>query len=452
MSWAEERGLPVKTDEHLNVLISVPAAEGFEDLPAVVLQAHMDMVCQKTEESDHDFSTDPIRLIWDGNWLRADGTTLGADNGIGIAITLALAEDSELQRPALELLFTTDEEQGMSGAAGLSTEWLSGEYYINIDWETEGSIALGAAGGVAMISTIPLSFSDIEDSSTVFSLTVDGLQGGHSGVDIHKNRANANLLIAEALSDSLPFRLIRFSGGTAQNAITTSSEMIFALSRNHADQFRSQFSQFEASVRERFKDETGLSMSLTEIDDTVYYAATEEESATVIQFMMNIPQGVYEWSEQFPGLPETSNNTGIVQTEGQGVAITTFHRSFDAAKLQEVTGIIMGEAAAAGGSAEVLSASPSWQPDPDSRLCKMAMAAYERLFNKPLELIVVHAGLECGYIAEKYPGMEIISAGPTIEDVHTPRERLYIPSVEKVTVFLQTLLQDLALEGSNTRQ
>ncbi len=446
VAWAEERGLPVKSDGYLNVLISVPATEGFEDLPPVVLQAHMDMVCQKTEDSDHDFSKDPIHLIWDGDWLRADRTTLGADNGIGIAIALSLALDPGLQRPALELLFTTDEEQDMSGAANLSPDWLTGTKYINIDWETEGSIALGATGGVVMVTTFPLSLSDVEKSSKLFSLHIDGLTGGHSGLDISKNRANANVLIAQALSVPIPFRLLSFSGGSAQNAITTSSEIIFALSPDQVDGFQTRLSEFEATTREQYPDETGLRIAFTETNGTDRRAATEDESARLIQFMMNIPQGVYEWSQQFPGLPETSNNTGIVKTEDQAVLITTYHRSFDPVKMQDVTLIITTEAVASGGTSKIQTSFPAWKPVPDSELCITAMVTYEDLFHTPLELVVVHAGLECGYIAEKYPGMEIISAGPTIVDVHTPRERLFIPSVEKVTFFLQTLLEDLALE------
>lgn len=446
VAWAEERGFQVKSDAYHNVLISVPAAGGVEDLPPVVLQAHMDMVCQKTEDSDHDFSKDPIHLIWDGDWLRADRTTLGADNGIGIAIALSLALDPGLQRSALELLFTTDEEQDMSGAANLSPDWLTGTKYINIDWETEGSIALGAAGGVVMVTTFPISLSEVEKSSKVFSLHIDGLTGGHSGVDIDKNRANANVLIARALSDPMPFRLIRFSGGSAQNAITTSSEIIFALSPDQVDAFQTRLTEFEATIREEYPNETGLTIAFTETDGTDRRAATEEESAGIVQFIMNIPQGVYEWSQQFPELPETSNNTGIVTTKDQTVQITTYHRSFDPVKLEDVTVIITTEAVASGGTSRFQSGFPAWNPVKDSKLCITAMATYEDLFQTPLELVVVHAGLECGYIADKYPGMEIISAGPTIVDVHTPRERLYIPSVDTVTFFLQTLLEDLAFD------
>ncbi|PTN36017.1 aminoacyl-histidine dipeptidase [Desulfonatronum sp. SC1] len=443
VQWAEERGFPVKTDEFLNVLISVPAAEGYADAPVVALQAHMDMVCQKTADSDHDFTTDPIRLVREGDWLRATDTTLGADDGIGMAIALFLAEEPGLKHPALELLFTTDEEVDMSGAEGLAEDALKAERFINIDSETEGFVTLGAAGGVKLEITLPLAFTPLSPGQAMYSLRVDGLLGGHSGVEIHKNRANANVLVARALDEAIPFRLISFAGGSADNAITPASELILALEPEHDDALRARIAAFEQEIRDEYPEETGFSVTLQALANPADAALSATDSARLIELILAIPQGVYEWSEIFPGLPETSNNIGILLTTDAALELTVFHRGFSPEKLENLAREIEQTAAQAGAATNRRSQFPAWPPNPEAALYKKALVAYERAFSTPLQTEVVHAGLECGFIAEKYPHMEIISIGPTMEYVHTPKERLHVPSVERVALFLRELLKDL---------
>lgn len=442
VEWAKQHDYPVKTDERKNVLISVPATKGDENRPTVVLQAHMDMVCQKADDSPHDFTRDPIILVRDGDWLRAKDTTLGADDGIGIAIALALAEDAQQPRPALEVLVTTDEEIDMTGADGLSKDWLTGRKYINIDSETEGAVTLGAAGGVKMDITLPLTFSALAKDQPVFSLRIGGLLGGHSGLEINKNRANANVLIAGALSGAMPFRVISFDGGTADNAITSTSEMQFALSPDQVDALKTRLAAFETDLRKRYPDEKQLSITLTPIENGPDQAAPEADSAGIVKLVMDILQGVHEWSQEFPGLPETSNNIGIIKTVNDTLYVTAFQRSFSPAKLEEIVRFIEAAAANARAVSQRRSTFPTWPPKTDSELYKKSLLAYEKLFNTPLKTEVLHAGLECGYIAEKYPGMEIISIGPTLENVHTPRERLYVPSLEKVARFMRELVRN----------
>jgi len=443
VEWAKQRNFQVKTDDFKNVLISVPASKGYENYPTVVFQAHMDMVCQRTNDSTHDFSKDPIVLVRDGDWLRAKDTTLGADDGIGIAIALALAEDSKTPHPALELLITTDEEMDMTGAAGVSKDFLAGKKYINIDSEKEGVITLGSAGGVKIYNTLPLTFSALPKDLLVFSLRIDGLLGGHSGVDINKNRANANVLIAQAFSGNIPFRMINFSGGTVHNVITQASEMLFALSPEYVDALNTQLATFEQEIRKQYPDEKNLSITLTPVENSSHQTTSEADSAKVVQLVMSIPQGVYEWSDEFVGLPETSNNIGIVKTENNTVKIDALPRSFDPKKLEDIARSIEVTALDAGAASTPGSSYPAWPPNLDTDLYHKSLSVYERLFGTSMITEVVHAWLECGCIAEKYPGMEIVSIGPTVENVHTTREGLYVPSLEKVSQFLSELIQNL---------
>lgn len=443
VQWASKRDFPVKTDAFNNVLISVPASEGYADASPVALQAHMDMVCQKIADSDHDFATDPIRLVREGEWLRAKDTTLGADDGIGMAIALFLADEPGLKRPALELLFTTDEEVDMSGAEGLAKDALSAQRFINIDSETEGFVTLGAAGGVKIEIMLPLAYAPFPPGQVTYSLRIDGLLGGHSGIEIHKNRANANALVARAVDKAVPFRLISFAGGSADNAITPASELVFALALEHEDALKTRIAAFEQEIRREYPEETGLSVTLQPVSAGADTALSETDTGHLIELVLAIPQGVIEWSETFPGLPETSNNIGILRTTDTFLELTVFHRSFSPEQLESLARVIERTAADARATSNRRSQFPTWPPNPDSLLYKQALAAYERVFSTALQTEVLHAGLECGFIAEKYPQMEIISVGPTLEYVHTPKEHLHVPSVERIALFLRELLKEL---------
>jgi dipeptidase D len=441
VAWAEQRNLAVESDEHNNVLITVPASPGYEDRPGVVLQAHMDMVCQKVDGSPHDFRSDPISLVREGDWLRAKDTTLGADDGIGVAIALALAEDPPAAHPRLELLFTTDEEIDATGAAGLASDFFTGTRLINLDSEVEGAVTLGAAGGIKLDISLPLTFSGLPEDLQVYSLRVEGLLGGHSGMEIHKDRANANILIAQALSP-VPFRMIDYMGGTADNAITPSSEILLAVAPTHVKQLEERIATFELEARRRHPDETGLSITLR-ATNPADEALSDAGSTKVVELITRLPQGVTAWSTEFTGLPETSNNVGVVRIANGILEVTAFPRSFSAEELEEIAQRIEALVATSGATSVRRSRYPVWRPDPGSTLYTTAIEVYQRLFNTPLRTEVLHAGLETGYFAEQNEALDIISIGPTVEHVHTPRERLDVPSVDRLARFLEELLGEL---------
>jgi len=443
VNWARERNLAVKTDATGNVIISVPGYQGRENEPPVALQAHIDMVCAKTVDSTHDFTKDPITMIRDGQWLRADRTTLGADDGIGVAIALFLASEPGIDRPPLELVFTTDEEVDMTGAAGLAPGAITARRLVNLDWETEGSVALGAAGGIKMDISLPMPFVVLQDEWEVYKLEISGLLGGHSGLAMGKNRANANVLAARALEGTAPVRVIAFDGGTADNAIAPSAAVTLAVAGKDADALKARVSAFGLTLRRDYPEEKGLRLSLARQQATPSAAASSADSKSLISLILDIPQDVHEWSTRFPGLPETSNNIGMVNLVSGAARLKVFHRSFNPKKLEAFAQRVEGTASKAGAASMRRSAFPTWPPDPESALYKQSLVSYEKELRSPLETHVVHAGLECGFIAEKYPGIEIISLGPTLLDVHTPTERLHLPSVEKVVRFMRRLLKDL---------
>lgn len=443
MQWAAQHKFPAVADAHKNVIVNVPGSAGRVNQPPVALQAHMDMVCAKTSESTHDFATQPIEWVRDGDWLHANKTTLGADDGIGVAIAMYLATEPGIDRPPLELVFTTDEEIDMSGAAGLAPDAIKAKRYINIDWETEGSLALGSAGGIKRDVTLPMTFSALDGGWDTYRLEITGLRGGHSGLSAGKGHANANVLLAQELQAVGPFRLAAFEGGTADNAFAPSATAVFAVPHDNSAAMPGALNQVEQSIRAKYPDEKGLNVSLTSVTDPPSAFSSPADSKTLVGLLLDIPQDVYEWSTILPGLPETSNNIGVVHTADSSVIIKTFHRSFNPTKLEAFTQVVQDAATRAGATTVRRSAFPTWPPVPESALYKASLAAYEKAFGTKLATVIVHAGLECGFIAEKYPGIDIVSVGPTLIDVHTPDERLYVPSVDRVLTFIRQILKDI---------
>lgn len=441
VEWARSRGLAVSSDAHKNVLITLPATAGREASPGVILQSHMDMVCLKTEGSTHDFTMDPIPVIRDGDWVHAKDTTLGADNGIGIAIALTIAESPPESHPKLELLFTTDEEKDMTGIAGLRDGILTGRRFVNLDSETDDVVTLGAAGGVHTDIALPLAMGPLPAGMNVFVLKISGLLGGHSGVDIDKNRPNANVLAAQLLAGAGPFRLVSMSGGSAGNAIATSAELTLAVEPDMTAALHSYASGFIASTKEQYPQEEGLTFTLSEAPNAQQQAASPQDSAAAMRLITAIPQGVTAWSQEFAQLPETSNNIGIVSSVNGTLNIATFQRSFHAEELDAIARRIADTATAAGASSSRKGLFPAWPPNSSTGLYRAVTETYSKLFGSAMTTEVIHAGLECGYIAKKYPAMEIVSIGPTLEDVHTTRERLKVASLPKVWKLIHGVLQ-----------
>jgi dipeptidase D len=445
--WAETRQLPVKKDAAGNLVITITPSAGYEQAPTVIIQGHMDMVCEKSPDSNHDFSKDPIRHIYDGDWLHADKTTLGADNGIAVAMALAIADDKNLLHPPLELLITVDEETGLNGAKLLEPGFVQGRILLNIDSETDGVFTVGCAGGRNTHISRKLTFRGLAEDNLVFNLTILGLHGGHSGIDIHKQRANANKILARALQQLTPscrVRLVSIKGGTAHNAIPRDACAVFACSPTQAGKIDKIISEFEHIVQAEYEAiDASLALSLAPVDSgpQAVKALSEQETRAVVDLLLSVPHGVMGMSPVFNGLVETSNNMATVEIKDDSLQIMTSQRSSVMSRMDEVTAVINAAAALAGAETTSDSEFAPWTPDLQSPLLKRCKEVYHRIAGRDAGVESIHAGLECAIIGDKYPGMDMISFGPTLEDAHSPNEKLFIPSVGPVWDFLVALLE-----------
>jgi dipeptidase D len=445
--WALEKNFDFKKDSAGNLLISIPGSTGYETSPPVVIQGHMDMVCEKTPDSGHDFSRDPIELIFEDEWVRAKDTSLGADNGIGLALAMAIASDKSLKHPPLELLFTVDEETGLTGAGRLEESWLKGKILLNIDSENEGTFTVGCAGGKDTRIRFPVTFEMIPENPTYYRLKVHGLRGGHSGVDIHEQRANAIKILARGLflvMEKYPIHIVSINGGSAHNAIPREAEAMVALNSDFADSMGKNIREFEQTVQEEFENiepELKVALEKSHVNgDTSKNIISEKHALAAIRLLVGIPHGVYNMSYRIPGLVETSSNLATVTTKKSMIELVTSQRSSIISRLSEITDQIKAVSALTGAETEDENAYPAWQPQMESPLLSRCVDIYTDLFGKKPKIEVIHAGLECGVIGAKYPEMDMISFGPTIKGAHSPDEKLHIPSVGKVMTFLTELL------------
>lgn len=444
ITWAAEHNCTSKTDTTGNLVIYVPASVGYKDRPALILQGHMDMVWQKTNESTHDFEHDPIQLIRDGDWIRANGTTLGADNGIGIALMMSIVEDESVKHPPLELLLTVEEEMGVVGADNLDPSLLSGKTLINVDSETEGVFTIGCAGGGSVNIILPVTWEMQKQDEVVFELKVGGLQGGHSGEDINKFRTNANKLIARLLDEiqrNIPIRLSTLKGGTARNAIPREAEAVFVCAKEHATPCKENFSALQTILQsELTKTETGLVLNLNKINSESVHTISQAETQAAIRLLMALPHGVSSMSAEMPAFVETSNNIGMMELKEDGLSIVSNHRSSVFSRLEEITRRVETVAWLAGAKTERTKMFPPWQPNMESPLLKKCVDTYRSIKEEDPKVELTHGGLECGIISDRCGGLDTISMGPTIRDLHSPDERLYVPSLVNTWIFLKTLL------------
>jgi len=447
VDWAKENNFGVKTDSVDNVLIKVPGSPGFENSPTVVFQGHVDMVCEKTPDSNHDFTKDPIKFVYDGDWLTADKTTLGSDNGIAIAMAITLALDKETPHPPLELLFTVDEETGLTGASALAPGFLDGRILINVDSEDEGYFTVGCAGGINTNFSVPLEFTDLPDNYKQLKMTAGGMKGGHSGIDIDKEKANAIKVIAQALHlvlKKVDIRLVEITGGTAHNAIPRDSEAYFIVPADKVEEVKAATAEAEKSLKIEFKNtDPELSIKVLDSPKALTRAMTSESTHKVIDFITVIPHGISAMSTDIEGLVETSNNLARVRIEDDQLKGLTSQRSSLVSRLNGLSNRIEAVARLAGGEANSGDGYPPWQPNMDSPLLAKSLKIYENLFNKKPVVEVIHAGLECGIIGDKYPGMDMISIGPTLKFPHSPDEKINIPTIGMVWDFIAALLKEL---------
>jgi len=448
LDWAKEHNFESKTDKVGNICIIVPASKGFENAPVTVIQGHMDMVCEKTPDSDHDFTKDPIKLVYEGEWLTADRTTLGADNGIAIAMALALATRDDVDHPKLELLFTVDEETGLTGANELEPGFIDGKILINVDSEDEGVFTVGCAGGINTNAEIPLKFENVPSGYEQYKLIGGGMKGGHSGIDIAMEKANAIKIIGRTLNElvknGIDVRLANMKGGSAHNAIPRDTEVVIFFPKSEEKKAVKVIEDFEKVLEIEFKNtDPDLEVKVDSVSDKYEQAATTAETKKVIDFIAAMPHGVDAMSTDIKDLVETSNNLANIKIEDGKLKVLTSQRSSVVSRLNAHTTRIESIARLAGGEAVSGDGYPPWQPDMDSPLLAKSVALYEKMYNKKPVVEVIHAGLECGIIGDKYPGMDMISIGPDLRYPHSPDEKIHIGTVGKVWDFIVELMKEL---------
>jgi len=448
LNQAKAKGLEAFQDATGNVLVRVPATTPeMEGAPMVCLQGHLDMVCEANADKEHDFTTDPITLVREGNVVTADGTTLGADNGVAIAAGLALMEDRSIPHGPLELLFTVEEETGLTGAGGLEPGFVQSRTLLNLDSEEEGAVYVGCAGGMDTLGTWELKYKDRPKKSTPVVLSVKGLKGGHSGLDIDKGRGNALKIINRAIMGlaELGARLAMLEGGNKRNAIPREATAVLYVPLKHLDTAREYVEKFAATVQAEYATvEPDLTVTLEQTEVTGYGRVLKKSfQKAICRTIAVLPHGVVKMSPDIPGLVETSTNLASIQMDAHTAVIATSQRSSVASELEEITGAVVAGFKLAGAKVTRGDGYPGWKPNMDSPILAVAVETHKELFGKPPEIKAIHAGLECGIIGEKYPGIDMISFGPTLEAVHSPDERIYVDTVERFWSFLLAMLKNV---------
>ena len=441
-NFGENLGLQTNVDEIGNVIIKKPATSGMEDRKSIVLQSHLDMVCQKNSDINFDFETQGIEMEVDGDWVKAKGTTLGADNGLGVASIMSILESNDIPHPALEALFTIDEETGMTGAMGLKPGQLHGQILLNLDTEEDDEIDIGCAGGIDVTAT--QNYELEESKGQIIKIEIKGLQGGHSGMDIHKGFGNANVILGRLLFTGLynqNIQLISIDGGGLRNAIPR--EAFAVLSVRNSIEFIENANVLRKAILEEFADvEKDLAINI-ETFSTPEKAISEENSARIILALKALHNGVYRMSPDVADLVEASNNVARVELKNGELKILNLSRSSVESTKFAVAEQLKAVCELAGMKVEFSGSYPGWKPKPGSEIVKLMERIYEKDFGSKPHVVACHAGLECGIIGANYPEMEMVSFGPTIRGAHSPDEKANIPSVQKFWRFLKEILADI---------
>ncbi|MFA6950256.1 MAG: aminoacyl-histidine dipeptidase [Lentimicrobiaceae bacterium] len=444
--FGRKHNLETIVDKTGNVIIRKPASKGMEHLKSVVLQSHMDMVCEKNSDVQHDFDTDPIQPYIDGGWIKAKGTTLGADDGIGIATQLAILEATDIAHGPIECLFTVDEETGLTGAFGLDKTTLKSTILLNLDSEDEGEIFIGCAGGKDTVITLPCKMENSTVKSEGYRIKVSGLKGGHSGDDINKGLGNANKILNRLLwvaTQEFELRLASFNAGNLRNAIAREGSAVVAIPAAKGKDFVKFVQEFNTTVRAEYNiTEPGLLIEAVAAENPAK-VMDHDTQQKLLNSVYACPHGVIAMSASIPDFVETSTNLASVKTKQDSIEITTSQRSSVESEKNDIGNMVVAVFNLAGGKSVHSDGYPGWTPNPDSKILEISKAAYERLFGYSPKVKAIHAGLECGLVGEKYPLMDMISYGPTLRGVHSPDERLEIASMQKFWDFTIEILKNI---------
>jgi dipeptidase D len=449
VSVGERLGLQTEKDKFGNIVIRKPATPGYENRKAVVLQGHIDMVCEKNRDVEHDFDNDPIYPYIDGDWVKAKGTTLGADNGIGVACALAVLESKDIEHGPLECLFTLDEETGLTGASSLKKNWLKADILINMDSEDIGVIFIGCSGGKNTAATFKAKLEKAPRNYSSYELKVAGLKGGHSGLEIQVGRGNAVKILNRAIwsySQENNIRLAEINGGNKHNAIPREAFAAVLVPKNDEKKLKKFVAKYNETVKSEYaavEPDLVVSMEKHSAPEKVMDEKTQKH---LVNALYAIPHGVIKMSNDIPGLVETSTNLAVVETKGKNINIVTSQRSPVYSQNVDITNMVTAVLKLAGAEITYGDGYPGWTPDINSDILKVFKSTFTKMYGKEPEVTAIHAGLECGIIKEKYPDMDMISFGPTMRDVHSPAEKLQISTVPEFFNQLKTVLKNIPVK------
>lgn len=443
LDWAKEKGIEAILDEAGNVLMRKPATPGMEDCKVVTLQGHMDMVPQKSPESAHNFETDPIEAYIDGDWVRAKNTTLGADDGMAVATIMAIMEANDIQHGPLEGFITADEESTMGGVNDMSTDLLKGDILLNLDNETEGEMMIGSAGGVNLTATLEYKEVEVDAADAAVKVSLGGLLGGHSGLEINEGRGNANKMMARFVQDAIAnfdACLASWQGGNMRNAIPREAEVVLTLPKENVEALKEVVEEWRATFTGEYEAiEKGLTFEVEDVALPAMIVPAEVQD-NLVNALCGCHNGVMRFIPEVPSIVETSSNLAIVEIAGGKAMFKVLVRSSRDSMRECCAETLESIFAMAGMRVELDGAYPAWQPNPKSEIVELMRNVYRDLFNVENKVQVIHAGLECGVIGAKYPKMDMVSFGPTMRSPHTPNERCYIPSVDKYWQFVLATL------------
>lgn len=448
VKFAQDHGIAVKTDKVGNVVMSKPATPGHENVPGVILQAHMDMVAEKNTGVDHDFMKDPIETYVDGDWVKAKGTTLGADNGIGVAAAMAVMADDTLVHGPLEALFTVNEEIGLEGAQNISKDMIKGDMLLNLDSEDDGEVFVGCAGGIDTTADFVYKRSFTPENFSYMKVSVTGLLGGHSGSDINLGRANANKVIARFIwecSQQWDITVCSIEGGNLRNAIPREAYAVFGIHSEHKEELKHKLKKYYEDILNEYK---GIEPSMdlrVERCERPEYCLDSDTSIALVRAIYSAPHGVVSMSRDIEGLVETSTNLASVKIiDEQTIRVTTSQRSSVESRKNDIAGQVEAHFQLAGAKVYHSDGYPGWAPNMDSKIMKITSDAYEELFGVKPAIKAIHAGLECGLFLSKFPKLDMVSFGPTMTGVHSPDEKLLIPTVDKFWKHLRRVIEKVA--------